>query len=83
MIHGIFFATDHKRLSNDYISSGILFIDDAKNFTVNPEKSFTHDKEEAKLDYFREDPLFHVFHTLVHRVTHSVLYLINVFHESS
>ena len=64
-----FWPTDHKRLSNDYENSGIFFMDDSKNFTVDPEKTFTHDLQQAKWDYFREDPLFHVFHTLVHQVT--------------
>ena len=45
-----FWPTDHKRLSNDYENSGILFMDDAKNFSVDPGKAFTHDPQEAKWD---------------------------------
>ena len=63
----MFFPTSHKRKSNDYANSGILFIDDERNFTVDPKISFSHDKLEAKWDYFREDPLFHVFHSLIHQ----------------
>ena len=64
----IFFPKDFAKKSSDYANNGILYIDDAKNFTVDNDVSFAHDKKEAKWDYFREDPLFHVFHTMLHAV---------------
>ena len=54
--------------SIDYTHSGILFLDDSKNYSVDPTVTFTKDKDEEKWDYFREDPRLHVFHSLLHRV---------------
>ena len=67
----LYFPVKRKKskTSNDYVNTGILYIDDAQNYTVDPNLSFTHDEEEAKWDYFREDPLLHVFHSLLHQET--------------
>ena len=51
---------------NDY---SILAMSDTQSYTVDPNLSYTHDKEEAKWDYFREDSHLHVFHKLLHEAT--------------
>ena len=64
----MFFPPDKKQKSNDYKLTGHLFLDDEKNFTVDPKISYTNDKAEAVWDYYREDPLYHLYHTLLHKV---------------
>ena len=54
---------------NDYVDFPVLGMNDTQSHTVDPNLSFTHDKEEAKWDYFREDPHLHVFHSLLHQET--------------
>ena len=49
------------------MAAGILFLDDATDFKMDPLKSGTHD-EEKLWDYWREEPLLHVFHSLFHRL---------------
>ena len=63
----MYFPTKKSSINNDYVISGPLFIDDGTDFNINPDISFTHDPEESKWDYFREDPLLHVFHSLFHK----------------
>ena len=53
--------------SNDYVNTGVLHLDNAQNYTVDPSLSFTRNKGEARWDYYREDPLLHVFHSLLHK----------------
>ena len=64
---GAFFPVK-KKASNDYVNTGPMYLDDEKNFTLDSNVHFTQDKEEAKWDYFREDPLFHVSHSTLHKV---------------
>jgi len=46
-----------------------LWITKKKNYTLeDTSKSLTDDPEEAKLDYWREDSLFHAFHVLLHKI---------------
>ena len=53
---------------SDYARTGPIFLDDSESFTLDPTETSTHDNERM-WDYFREDPLFHVFHSLLHKVT--------------
>jgi len=57
-----------KKTGSDYENTGILYLDDARNYTVDPDTSYTNDREESAWDYYREDPLYHVYHTLLHQV---------------
>ena len=52
---------------SDYARAGPIFLDDDESFSVDPSQTTTHDNERL-WDYFREDPLFHVFHSLLHKV---------------
>ena len=52
---------------NDYAVGGILWIEDTLNYVMNPEETNTHD-EERLWDYWREDPMLHIFHSLYHRL---------------
>ena len=51
---------------------GDIPVDNEGNLTVDHNLHFTRDKEEAKWDYFREDPFLHMFHSAVHRVIHNI-----------
>ena len=53
--------------SGDYAIAGPLFLDDQTDFVVNPEESYAGGNE-RNWDYYREDPIFHVFHALLHMV---------------
>ena len=57
----------HKAPGSDYARNGPIFLDDTESFTVDPAQSTARD-DERLWDYFREDPLFHVFHSLLHKV---------------
>ena len=52
---------------SDYARVGPIFLDDDQSFSVDPAQTTTHD-DERSWDYFREDPMFHVFHSLLHKV---------------
>jgi len=65
--HQTYFPSPDKKTGHDYENTGILHMDDSKNYTVDPAVSYTKDKAESVWDYYREDPLFHVFHTLLHQ----------------
>merc|ERR1712215_642302 len=39
-----------------------------QNFDVTKLETLTNDPEEEKLDYWREDTLLHVFHSLFHKL---------------
>ena len=41
------------------------------NLTIDPNLHFTQDKEEAKWDYYREDPFLNIFHMTLHKVIQS------------
>ena len=53
--------------SRDYAVGGILFLEESEDFVVSPDDSYAHGPEK-RWDYFREDPLLHVFHSLLHQV---------------
>ena len=53
--------------AGDYAVSGVLYLEDTVNYVIDPEVTNTHD-DERLWDYWREDPLLHVFHALYHRV---------------
>ena len=38
------------------------------NHEIDEHETLTNDPQEALWDYFREDSLLHVFHTLLHKV---------------
>merc|ERR1712142_498929 len=67
---GQFFPSNKRRPkgSNDYIDGGPIHLDDERNYTVDPNIAHTQDPDEAKWDYYREDPLLHVFHSTLHKV---------------
>ena len=54
--------------SGDYVQAGILHLENTVNFFVDPNQTSTHDDTEKQLDYWREDPMIHVFHNLFHLV---------------
>ena len=52
------------------------------NLTVGHSQHFTRDKEEARWDYFREDPLLHIFFSIFHKVNFdSTLQFMEFTHE--
>ena len=46
----------------------LLQNDDVTDLTINQNIPFTNDPEEAKWNYFREDPRLHIFHEIWHVV---------------
>lgn len=59
---------DEKQDGEDYALTGVLWLDDERNYTHDPSETYTEDPEESKWDYWREDPLLNVFHRMVHSV---------------
>ena len=53
--------------AGDYIQTGILNLENTQNFDIDPSQTSTHDDEKL-WDYWREDPMLHVFHNLFHKV---------------
>ena len=69
--HDRYFPTRNRRFEtrlgyNEVV--GDIQLDNEGNLTVDPNMHFTQDQEEARWDYFREDPFLHMFHSSVHRV---------------
>ena len=44
-----------------------MFLEDTEDFELSPDDSYARGPE-SRWDYFREDPLLHVFHSLLHQV---------------
>ena len=52
---------------DDYIVTA-LTQETTYNLTIDPDLHFTQDKEEARWDYYREDPFLNIFHMTLHKV---------------
>ena len=57
-------------VTSEFGSDYSLFIpfEDDHDLTKDDHESLTDDPEEAKLDYWREDSLFHSFHVNFHKI---------------
>lgn len=63
------FFNKRKKMGDDYN----LYINKGDHDVTQEKTQLSHDEYERVTDYYREDPLFHVFHATYHRLFESIL----------